>query len=170
MQDLTVRSNSSVSSGLKSRPRSCPYALVAGGSGAGVIWGREFPNCKRAGRNASEPMSSLVNELEPPTLWSKGEGRWMCAVRTEVARVDSRGSRGGMLRKTYCSVLETRSAGWGDHHPLRIRQRKRSGPERESEGFIVLLETEGQHNPGRGKEPCFVRAPEGRRIRGLPWC
>jgi len=27
--DLTVRSNSSVSSGLKSRPRSCPYALVA---------------------------------------------------------------------------------------------------------------------------------------------
>ena len=28
-QDLTVRSNSSESSGLKSRPRSCPYALVA---------------------------------------------------------------------------------------------------------------------------------------------
>jgi hypothetical protein len=29
MKDLTVRSNSSVSSGLKSRPRSFPYALVA---------------------------------------------------------------------------------------------------------------------------------------------
>ena len=28
-RELTVRSNSSVSSGLKSRPRSCPYALVA---------------------------------------------------------------------------------------------------------------------------------------------
>ena len=31
---------------------------------------REFPNSKRAGRNASEPICSLVNELEKPTLWS----------------------------------------------------------------------------------------------------
>ena len=29
MRDLIVRSNSSKSNGLKSRPRSCPYALVA---------------------------------------------------------------------------------------------------------------------------------------------
>jgi len=29
--------------------------------------GREFPNSKRAGRNASEPTRSLVNELEKPT-------------------------------------------------------------------------------------------------------
>ena len=29
VEALTVRSNSSESSGLKSRPRSCPYALVA---------------------------------------------------------------------------------------------------------------------------------------------
>ena len=50
-----------------------------------------------------------------------------------------------------------------------IRQRNHSGPERESEGFIVPLEAEGQHNPGRGKEPCFVHATEERRIRGLPW-
>ncbi|MBW2179986.1 MAG: hypothetical protein JRG81_06395 [Deltaproteobacteria bacterium] len=27
-----------------------------------VTRGREFPNSKRAGRNASEPVSSLVNE------------------------------------------------------------------------------------------------------------
>ena len=37
--------------------------------------GREFPNSKSAGRNASEPIRSLVNELEKPTLWSEGEGR-----------------------------------------------------------------------------------------------
>lgn len=113
-------------------------------------------------------MSSLVNEMEKSPLWSKGEGRWMRAGTTEVARVASRGSRDGMLRKTDCPVLETRSVGWGDHQPLRIRQRKRSGPERESEGFIVPLAVQEQHKPGRGKEPCFVRATEGRRIRGLP--
>ena len=85
-------------------------------------------------------MSSLVNELEKPTLWSKGEGRWTCAVRTEVARVDSRGSKDGMLRKTYCPVLETRFAWWGGHRLLRIRRRKRSGAELESEGFAVCAE------------------------------
>ena len=115
-------------------------------------------------------MCSLVNELEKPTLLSEGEGRWMCARITEVAHVDSRGSRDGMLWKIYCSVLETRCAGWGDHRLPRIRKRKRGSPERESEGFILLLEIEGQHNPGRGKEPCFVRATEERRIRGLPCC
>ena len=51
-----------------------------------------------------------------------------------------------------------------------IRQRNHSGLERESEGFIVPLEFEGHHNPGRGKEPCFVRATEEQRIEGLPCC
>ena len=129
--------------------------------------GREFPNSKMAGRNASEPMCSLVNELEKPSLWSEGEGRWTCARITEVAHVDSRGSRVGMLTKIYCPVLETRLGRWGDHRQLRIRKRKRSGLERESEGFRVPFEVVGQHNPGRGKEPCFVRATEGRRIEGL---
>ena len=133
-----------------------------------VTRGREFPNSKRAGRNASEPMSSLVNELEKPTLWSEGEGRWMGADITEGASVDSRGSRDGMFSQIYCPVLETRLWGWGGHRLLRIRKRKRSGSRRESEGFIVPLETEGQHNSGRGKGPCFVRATKGRRIRGLP--
>ena len=133
-----------------------------------VTRGREFSNSKRAGRNASEPMSSLVNELEKPTLWTEGEGRWMGAGITEVALIDSRGSRGGMFSKIYCPVLEARLWGWGGHRSLRIRKRKRSGPGRESEGFIVPFEFEGQHNPGRGKGPCFVRATEERRIRGLP--
>lgn len=67
---LTVRSNSSKSIGLKSRLGSCPYAPVARGSGVVATRGREFPNSKRAGRNASEPMSNLVNILETPPLWS----------------------------------------------------------------------------------------------------
>ena len=113
-------------------------------------------------------MSSLVNILEKPTLWSEGEGRWKDAEITEVAAIDSRGSRAGMLSKIYCPVLETRLRGWGDHRPLRIRKRKRSGCRRESEGFLVPIEFEGQQNPGRGKEPCFVRATEERRIEGLP--
>ena len=76
-----------------------------------VTRGREFPNSKRAGRNASEPTRSLVNELEKPTLWSEGEGRWMSAERTEVALIDSRGSRVGMFSQIYCPVLETRYGG-----------------------------------------------------------
>ena len=72
---------------------------------------REFPKRKRAGRNASEPMSSLVNEMEMPTLWSKGEGRGTRAGTTEVARGVSRGSKDGMLRKMHCPVLETRFGG-----------------------------------------------------------
>jgi hypothetical protein len=135
-----------------------------------VTRGREFPNSKRAGRNASEPMSSLVNEVEAPTLWTEGEGRWANAEITEVAFVDSRGSRVGMFSKIDCPVLETRRWRWGDHRPLRIRKRKRSGCRRESEGFIVPFESEGQHNPRRGKGPCFVRATDERRIRGLPCC
>jgi len=66
---------------------------------------------KVAGRNASEPRRSLVNELEKPTLWSEGEGRWIRAETTEGARIVSRGSRGGMVRKTDSPVLETRCGG-----------------------------------------------------------
>ncbi len=130
--------------------------------------GREFPPSNKAGRNASEPISSLVNELEEPTLWSEGEGRWTNVEITEVTLVISRGSRDGMFLKIYSSVLETRLRGWGGHQPMRIRKRNRSGLERESEGFIVPLEIKGQHNPDQGKGPYFVHATKGRRIRGLP--
>ena len=115
-------------------------------------------------------MSSLVNELEKPTLWSKGEGRWMRAGTTEVARIDSRGSRVGMFSQIDCPVLETRPGRWGGHRLLRIRKRNRSGSRRESEGFIEPFEIVGQDNPGRGEGPCFVHATEERRIRGLPCC
>ncbi len=48
---------------------------------------REFPNSKRAGRNASEPRCSLVNELEKSTLWSDGlmrEGRLEPALHSTI--------------------------------------------------------------------------------------
>jgi hypothetical protein len=86
---------------------------------------RKFPNSKRAGRNASEPTRSLVNELKEPTLWSEGEGRWMGAEITEVASLDFRG------RHVLEDLLP--SAGdplrwWGDHRLLRIRKRKHNRP------------------------------------------
>ena len=59
--DLSVRSNNLLSSGLKSRPGSCPFVPVAQGSGVLVTEGREFPIGKATGRNASEPICSLVN-------------------------------------------------------------------------------------------------------------
>jgi len=108
-----------------------------------------------------------VNELEEPTLWIKGEGRWMGAGRTEVASIDSRGNRVGMCLKIDCPVLEIHPGRWGGHHPLRIRQRKRRGPGWKSEGSILPIEAEGQQNPGRGKGPYFGHATEARRIRGL---
>lgn len=49
--------------------------------------------------------------MEKPTLWSEGKGRWINAGITEVALIDSRGSRVGMYLKIYCPVLETRCGG-----------------------------------------------------------
>ena len=57
---LTVRSNSWISNGFKSRPGSCPFTPVVQGSGVLVTEGRKFPIDKAAGRNASEPTGSLV--------------------------------------------------------------------------------------------------------------
>ena len=71
--------------------------------------GREFPNSKRADRNASEPPRSLVNELEEPTLWSEGEGRWMDAEITEVASIDFRDSRA-----KECAEARSASLVWTD--------------------------------------------------------
>ena len=76
-----------------------------------VTRGREFPNSKRAGRNASEPRRSPVNQVEKPTLCSEGEGRWIGAETTEVAHIISRGGRDGMFLKIYRPVLETRCGG-----------------------------------------------------------
>jgi len=75
-----------------------------------------------------------------------------------------------MLRKTGSPVLETRYGGVEEHQPVRIRKRNRSGPYRESEGSIVPFEGVGQHNPVRGKGPCFVHATEEWRMRGLQKC
>ena len=73
-----------------------------------------------------------------------------------------------MFLKICCPVLEIQSGRRGGRRPACIRQRKHAGLGWKSEGFIRPLEVEGQHNPRRGKEPCFVHATEGRRIEGLP--
>jgi hypothetical protein len=93
-----------------------------------ATWCREFPNSKRAGRNASEPTRSLVNELEEPTLWSEGEGRWMDAEITEVASIDFRGSRGRHVLEDLLPSAGDPLRWWGDHRLLRIRKRKRNRP------------------------------------------
>jgi hypothetical protein len=51
-----------------------------------------------------------------------------------------------------------------EHQLLRIRKRNRNRLHRESEGFIVPFEGTGQHNPARGKGPCFVHATKERRV------
>lgn len=114
------------------------------------------------------PEVASLTYQEKPTLWTEGEGRRMGAGTTEMASIDSRGSRDGMLSKIDRPVLEIRLRGWGGHHPSRIRERKRGGLGWKSEGPIVPLEVEGHHNPRRGKGPCFVRAFDERRARGLP--
>jgi len=69
-----------------------------------------------------------------------------------------------MLRKINSPVLETRYGEDEGDQPMRIRKRKRIGLYRESEGFIVPFEGEGQQNPARGKGPYFVHATEERRV------
>ena len=49
--------------------------------------------------------------MEKPTLYPEGEGRWKDAGITEVASIDSRGSRGGMLWRKYRAARETRYGG-----------------------------------------------------------
>ncbi len=57
-----------------------------------------------------------------------------------------------------------------EYQPVCIRKRNHAGLYRESEGFIVPLEDKGQHNPVRGKGPCFVNATKEWRRRGLQKC
>ncbi|MDO9068444.1 MAG: hypothetical protein Q7W05_08305, partial [Deltaproteobacteria bacterium] len=64
-----------------------------------------------------------------------------------------------MLRKRDSAVLETRSGDAGGASTAAYKvDRSRGGPWWESEGSIVPFEGLGQHNPARGKRPCFVRA------------
>jgi len=85
-----------------------PFAPVVQGSGVLATGGRKFPMVKAAGRNASEPICSLVKligDADPVDRW--GRPLYM-GSETETVRVIFRGSRVGMLRKTGSPVLETR--------------------------------------------------------------
>jgi hypothetical protein len=94
-----------------------------------VTRGCEFPNSKRAGRNASEPISSLVNEMEEPTLWSEGEGRWMDTGITEVVSIDSRGSRVGMFFEDLLSSAGDPFTGVGRPPTAAYKETKAQRPE-----------------------------------------
>jgi len=104
----SVRSNSWISNGFKSRPRSCPFASVAQESGVLVTEGRKFSIGKAAGRNTSEPIYSLVNLFgDADPLDTRGRPLSQ-TLTTESVCVIFRGSRDGMLRKILNPVLETR--------------------------------------------------------------
>ena len=125
---------------------------------------------KATGRSGSEPRRSLVTYLEMPTLWSEGEGR---CLREQNEHPPS-GSSG--VAGAACGGRDTVQDGrptaglTQSQQPLRIRRSEIAGGcRRESEGFIVPLEGEGQHNPARGKGPYFVHVSDEWRIRGLPW-
>ena len=83
-----------------------------------VTRGRKVPIDKAAGRNESEPRSSLVNKVKMPTLWTQGEGRSTLALTTEMASLIFRGTRDGMLWKLLNPVLETR---YGDVEDINRR-------------------------------------------------
>lgn len=105
------------------------------------------------------------------TQWTYGEGRRSVVGRMEAATEAFRGSRDGMLRKIDSAVLEARYGDAGGGSTAAYKgDRSRGGPYRESEGSEVLFEGAGQHNPARGKGPCFVHATEEWRMRGLQGC
>jgi hypothetical protein len=64
-------------------------------------------------------------------------------------------------------VLETQCSDRRGYQLLCIRKRSHKRLCWESEGFIVPQEGTGQHNPARGKGPCFVRATEEWRMQGI---
>ena len=50
--------------------------------------------------------------------------------------------------------------GWGDHRLMRTRRRKRSGPQRESEGFEVPLSPRDSITLGEGRDPALFKRPK----------
>ncbi len=107
--------------------------------------------------------------LEMPTLWSEGEGRRQWDRITESSRCISRGSRDGMHRKKDNAEREARCSGRVELPTRSYKTSVEKGPglSRDSEGFIVPFEDQGQHNPIRGKGSYFVHATNEWRIRRL---
>ena len=99
-----------------------------------------MPVGKAAGRSASELRCSLeTNDEAADPVVRRGRPVLAKLTRRINARGNFRGSRGGMWWKNRVVVLETRDgAPGGRTQPDRIRQRRRLGPARESEGFKVL--------------------------------
>jgi hypothetical protein len=65
-------------------------------------------------------------------------------------------------------VREAQCGGWRGRSTGAYKgNRSRNGPYWESEGFKVPFEGTGQHNPARGKGPCFAQAFEAVEDEGI---
>jgi hypothetical protein len=82
-----------------------------------------------------------------------------------------RGSRDGLLWKRSSAVLEARHGDVREASTAANKlDRNRGGPWWESGRSKVPFESQGQHNPARGKKPCFIQPTEEWKIRGLQQC
>ncbi len=95
-----------ISSGLKSRERSCPYAFLAPGSGVRIIGGRKFPRAKQQAAtqvNLDVASSHLKKALKKEAKFifvKKGQVQFMHAllVRSALAYLTVR-KTGSAVRK-----------------------------------------------------------------------
>jgi len=131
----------------------------------------KFSIGKVAGSSESEPTCSLVNLKVVGVDPVGSRGRLSSAVKITESIVESIGVAG-----IACSGRESTQCWRSDvvliesHKQICIRRRNHTCLHRKSDGFIVLFEEQGEHNPFRGKEPCFVNAFDERRVRRLQWC
>ncbi len=98
-----VRSNSNLSSGLKSRPRNCPYTLAARRSVVRVIDGRKFLTVNLP----NSPPTSIV-----AGTWAGTSNTSITGTNARVARAATPGSKGVCRKRDLCprqrSVAHTR--------------------------------------------------------------
>ena len=135
--------------------------MLAQGSSILVTDCCKFSIGKVAGCNASEPICSLVNlkivDADPVDL----RGRLQFPAKITEATGESIGVAGVACsgrQSIQCWRSNTVTA--GKSQLVCIRQRNPTGLYWKSEGFIVPIEEQGQHNPFRGKGPYFVNAFE----------
>jgi len=121
----------------------------------------KFLDGKTTGRSVSEPICSPVNaktvDVDPVPKWGRPKFTGFENGNQSVEFTGVTGMACGGRQTVQCwrSYTET-----GKSQLICIRKRKHIGLYRKSEGFIVPFEEQGQHNPLRGKEPCFVNASE----------
>lgn len=113
-----------------------------------------------------------------PSSCLYSEGQSVGALRMEAVPTIHRGHRNGMFRKLRCPVLEIRRGGWGGHRRGAYKVSKSRSFTSEVGGAhstdAVLSKDRETHEDNitlsGGKAPCFVRAIDERKMRGLQKC